>query len=329
MEFKIAPEGTKLRDIDVWGDLYEAMERGTAVEAVIKYVRQPNGDKNGDVECWELAFDNKPGIIGLCSAVESGLPEGTPLNDFVTQRIACKIRRIEKRNSAVICSRKEVVEGTTTRLINQLEMGEEINALVRVVNRHLYVDIGGGVIVRIRQDKARLSDGVPLDVQYEESAIIKVSVAALDKDKKHIEVEPVDPWKEHDYKRGEVLAGQVTQIRDNLAFVTIKPGIIGRVYYKKTDRYSVGDYIRLQVMDFDGDKRRLHLILYDSGRINDRRRERAKKRTKRLSQSNGGNEIKALGGFDNVQKIAADSEPVNITEPGENADVVVSDIEQG
>lgn len=296
MEFKIAPEGINLRDVDIWGDLYEAMERGIAVQAVITGVRRPNGE-NGEIECWELAFDKKPGITGFCAISESGLPESTPINDFVGQRIVTKVVRIEKKNAAVVCSRKEVVEGTTTRLISQLELGEEINAMVRVVNRHLYVDIGGGVIVRIGQEKARLSDGVPLDVQYEIGAIIRVFVATLDKDKKIIGVEPVDPWKENGYKRGEVHAGQVVKIRDNLAFVKVKPGIIGRVYYKKTDKYSVGDYIKLQVDDYQSDAHRLKLKIYDRDRVNDRRRTKAKNRARRMEQS--GNEIKTLGGFDN------------------------------
>jgi len=297
MEFKIAPEGVKLRDIDVWGDLYEAFERGTSVESVITGVRRPNGD-NGDVECWELAFDNKPGITGFCSAPESGLPDGTPINDFVGQRISVKIRRIEKKNSAVVLSRKDVIEGLISKLIGQLKLGEEINAMVRVVNRYLYVDIGGGVLIRIMQEKARQSNGVPLDVQYKVGAIIKVKVTALDRDKKFIEVEPVDPWKEHEYKRGEVLAGQVTNIRDNLAFVTVKPGIIGRVYYKKTDRYDLGDFIKLQVTNFNAEKRLLHLIVYDAGRINARRRNRAKVRSKGIRQKKRGNEIRTTGGFD-------------------------------
>jgi len=300
MEFKIAPEGMRLRDIDVWGDLYEAMERGTTVEAVIKRVRQPKED-NGEEKSWELEFDDKPGLVGFCSAAEAGLPSGAAMDDFVNQKIACKISRIEKRNFAVVCSRKEVVAGNTTRLINQLEQGDEISAIVRAVNRRLYVDIGGGVIVRIEQEKARLSDGVPLDVQYKVGAVIRVSVAALDKDKKYIEVEPVDPWKECDYVRGEVLAGQVARIKDNLSFVTVKPGIIGRVYYKKNDRYDVGDYIKLKVEDFNAAKRRLHLRIYDAGRDNDRRRERAKNRLKRQKKTdNAGNDIRTLGGIDSI-----------------------------
>jgi len=321
MEFKIAPEGIKLRDIDIWGELYEAMERGTSVEAVItRVVRPPDKRDNGE-EGWELFFEDKPGITGICSVKECGLPMGAPLNDFVRQKINCKIQRIDKKNSTVICSRKEAMESVINRLFSQLEQGEEINTLVRVVNRHVYVDIGGGVIVRINQDKARLSDGVPLDVQYKTGKILKVTVTALKKDEKLIEVEPVDPWDEKVYRRGEVLAGRVIQIRDNLAFVEVWQGLIGRVYYTKNDKYKVGDYIQVEVKEFNREKRRLHLGCYDSRKVSDRRRVRYKNRAKKLSESNrGSNDIKTLGGFDKVQIIATDK-----TNTSELADSNVAD----
>ena len=314
MEFKIAPEGINLRDIDIWGDLYDAMERGSNVEAVIKGTLTQKGDLDSDKQSgengiigWELAFENKPGIIGVCSTENSGLPKGASINVFVGQKIACKIKRIEKKKTTVICSRKEAVEESLNKIIHRLEPGEEVNAVVRAISNHLYVDVGGGVILRIRQEKARQSAGVPLNVQYEEGTIIRVVVSLLDKDSKRIEVEPVDPWKEQSCFRGEVIAGQVVEIRDNLAFVKVKPGIIGRVYYKKTDKYGVGDFIKLQVDNYQPDTRRLKLKIYDSGRVNDRRRTKAKNRARRIEQP--GNEIKTLGGFNNSNdKVVIDNE---------------------
>jgi small subunit ribosomal protein S1 len=305
MEFILAPEGKKLRDIDVWSDLYEALERGTSVEAKVTRVRRPNGEeKNSEEECWELAFENKPGIIGLCPVKECGLSEGISINDFVGEQISCKIRRIDKKNSAVVCSRKEVVESTINRVISQLEVGKKILAEVKVVNRsRIYVDIGAGTIVRISQEKARLSDGVPIDVQYKVGSYIGVIVIAFEKDQKHIELEPIGPWEKcSNYHRGEKVSVNVVQIRDNLAFVKTHDGLIGRVYYQKNDKYNVGDEITVQVTDFNRDRRRLHLSIYDQNRVNDRRRQKARNRARRgISSVNPeGNGIKTLGGFDSL-----------------------------
>ncbi|SFH33543.1 small subunit ribosomal protein S1 [Desulfotomaculum arcticum] len=312
MEFKIAPEGIKLRDMDVWEDFYDSKERGIPMEAIISGIKRvPNEE-----DCWELIFENKPGIIGYCSASESGLPKRTPINEFAGQKIICIVSRIDKKNSAVICSRKDIVESNLKKLIKQLTQGEIINALVRAVNRNAYVDIGGGVIIRIPQEKARLSDGVPLEVQYSARDIIKVEVAYLNKENQTIEVEPVDPWGQQLYNRGDVLSGQVVQIRDNLAFIKVKTGIIGRVYYKKTDNYKEGDYVKLQVSDYNQETRRLKLKYYDARQIFDRRRERARKRAKRIKQqsSGTGNDIKTLGGFREQKSINSNNEESEVQE---------------
>jgi small subunit ribosomal protein S1 len=306
MEFKIAPEGIKLRDIDVWEDFYDSMERGTPIEAVICGTIRPSSD----VEYWELEFKNKPGITGICYAEDSGLPEKTPLNEFAGQKILCKVNRIDKDNNEVYCGRKDIILANLKKLLNQLTQGEVINALVRVVKQHVYVDVGGGVIVRINQEKARVSDGVPLEIQYSEGDIIKLLVTQLNKEQEIIELEPVNPWEKQSYNRGDVLFGQVVYIRDNLAFVKVKAGIIGRVYYKKADNYKEGDYIKLQVSDYNPTTRRLHMKRYDARQILDRRRERARKRAKRNKQESNdtGNDIKTLGMSRKQQGVKPDDE---------------------
>lgn len=293
--FKLAPEGSSLRDVNIWEELYEAKERGKIVEARIARVRRIDGQG----ETWELTFDDKPGITGLCPTSETGLPEKAPLNNFVGQKITCKIMGIDREQSIVGCSRKEAVEISLSKIINQLEVDEKINARVRAVTGSVFVDIGGGVIINIPRDKARLSFGVPLDVQYEDGAILKVKVTGLNTDERLIEVEPVDPWEENEYGRGEVVSGQVVLIRDNIAFIRVKPGIIGLAYYKKGDTYKVGDYVEFQVADYDRKKRRLHMIRWDSRRVSEKRRQRARDKSK--AKSPGSNDIKTLGGFKSVK----------------------------
>ncbi|WP_238455588.1 RNA-binding protein [Desulfolucanica intricata] len=283
--FKIAPEGYNLREFDLWSDLYDAKERGTLVDALIVRVRRISGQG----EIWELEFPDKPGITGLVPVSQSGLPEKSPMNEFVGQRVTVKIKSIDRENDLVACSRQEAVDIALNKIISKLEENEVINAVVRVVTRHnLFLDIGGGVIVRINQGKARLSDGVPLEVQYEVGTIVKVKVTGINREEKCIEVEPVDPWEIWEYNRGEVLIGRVAAIREPFAFISIKPGIIGRTAYKNTDKYKVGDIEEFQVVSFNRAKRHLHLIKWDTRRVNERRRERAKSKTKRATIGNEG-----------------------------------------
>ncbi|MCL6639561.1 MAG: RNA-binding protein [Firmicutes bacterium] len=294
MNFKIAPEGIKLREIDQWGDLYEAMERGTPVEATLKRVRRTGANGETGSEILELEFEGRPDITGYLNVRECGLPEKAPLNEFVGQKMYCKVKKIDKKNNAVVCSRKELVEETLKRIIGQTEQGEIIGSVVRAVNRSLYVDIGGGVILKIGPEKARLSDGVPLDLQYEKLSRIAVKVTALDKEERIIRVEPVNPWENQDFKRGETIWVRVLLVRDNIAFVQVKPGIIGRLYYNVNDRYGPGDNIEVQVTDCDPARRRLHLKMWDGRRVGDRRRERARRNA---ASTDGAEKIRTLGGF--------------------------------
>lgn len=295
--FKLAPEGMSLRDVNIWEDLYDAKERGKIVEVRIKRVRRIDGQG----ETWELAFEDKPGITGLCPMAETGLPERAPMNNFVGQKIFCKIKDIDRENSIVACSRKEVIDISLSKIISQLEINETIGAIVRTVTGSVYVDIGGGVVLRIPREKARLSDGVPLDVQYKDGSRFSVKVIDLKVEEKLIEVEPVDPWEQYDYKRGEVVSGQVVSLRDNLAFICVQPGIIGRAYYKKDDTYKVGDYVEFKVEDYNRHKRRLHMTRWDSRRTMEKRRQRAKS-----SKTNNGEKITTLGGFNSANSNKSD-----------------------
>lgn len=272
--FKIAPEGFS-SIADPWAELYEARERGTLIEALVTRVRRIDGQG----ETWELEFPGKPGITGLVPVSESGLPERSPLNQFVGQKILVKVMSIDKNNDLVACSRKEAVAIALARLVNQLEEGEVTNAVVRAVGqRGVYLDVGGGVVVRVNQEKARLSPAVPLDVQYEKGSIVKIRVIALDRNERSIEVEPVDPWGTWEFARGEVALGRVVAVRDGHAFVSVKPGVIGLA--PVTGGYTVGDRVEFQVTSFDRAKRRLHLRKWDARRAAERRRERGRRRRK-------------------------------------------------
>lgn len=277
--YKIAPEGKKLRDIDLWDMLYDARDRGSIVEAQITrtyYV----GEGEKKVETWELHFlDLDDGITGMIPASQTGLPVGVPMKLFQNQVVSCKVIDIDRKNSLVACSRKESVDIQAARLYRQLSEGEVIPATVRAVGlRNVYVDIGGGVIVKLDPDKVRLSAGVPLDVQYQTYGQIKIKVLSMDKETRIMEVEPLDPWEEWEFSRGEIISGRVVAVRDNVAYVAAKPGMYGRVYYGRNDRYKEGDYVAFQVQDFDRAKRHLHLVTYDMRRVAQVRREKSRRR---------------------------------------------------
>ncbi|PHJ36844.1 RNA-binding protein S1 [Desulforamulus profundi] len=285
--FKLAPEGLELRELDVWGPIYEAKTYGTIITARVVRVRHINGQG----ETWEIEFDNAPGITGLVPADESGLPDKTSMKTFIGQPISVKVIAVNRKENLVAASRKEAVNIALNKLINQVTEGEEISSVVKSVGeRSVLLDIGGGVIVKLPIEKARLSGGVPLDVQYRMGSVVNVIVTGIDKQEKNITVEPTDPWARWQFERGEVVVGTIVGTRDTTTFVAVKPGLIGIAPYRAKDTFAVGDKLEFQVAAFDVKERKLHLVEWDPKKTLQRRRQKLfsrKRRSKQASNSRG------------------------------------------
>ncbi|ACV62281.1 RNA binding S1 domain protein [Desulfofarcimen acetoxidans DSM 771] len=279
MTFKLAPEGFNLRELDVWGALYEARELGSVVEAKVSRLRHIEGQG----ETWELEFPDSPGVTGLVPAAESGLPPRCPMTAFVGKLVGVKIKSIDKKNSMVACSRREAVEMSLGRLMGQLEEGEIINSLIRIVTEYnTFLDLGGGVIINIPREKARLSAGVPLDVQHQVGVVMKVKVTKLNKDLREIQIEPVDPWEVWEFKRGEIILGKVAAVRGLMVYATVKPGLIGLISCKPNEYFAEGKQLELQVISFDRAQRKLHLTVWNPRRAAERKREKSRNKRRQL-----------------------------------------------
>ncbi|MBE3588661.1 MAG: S1 RNA-binding domain-containing protein [Thermoanaerobacteraceae bacterium] len=281
---RLAPEGTNYRDIDPWDALYTAKDKEQTLNVTIVNVRPINGQGY----TWEVSFGEQEdlfGIVGLIPESESGLPEGTSMNWFKHQVVAAKIKGIDRKNSIVALSRKEVVEQNLRRLLDQLEESEQLLALVRASSsRGIVVDIGGGVLIRIPRREIKLSRAVPVEVQYPPGQFAKVQVTGIDKTARKIDISMVDPWQPGEYIRGEMVTGKIVQIKDNIAFVQVRPGIVGIAPYPKGDDAKLGDLVDYQVQRYDAPKRELRLKRWDEERIQGRRRQRARRFRERAAR---------------------------------------------
>src|SRR5581483_719235 len=85
-----------------------------------------------------------------------------------------------------------------------------------------------------------------------------------------------DPWKEFErkYQAGEIIEGQVTKLVPFGAFVRVAPGIEGLVHISElTDQHvdtpesvlSVGDQVRVKVIEVDVARRRISLSMRQVG----------------------------------------------------------------
>ena len=278
--FIIAPEGMDLQDVDVWNRIYEAKTYGTVVAARI--IRRTEIEGQG--RTWELMFPDMPGITGLVPESQSGLPAGTPMSAFVGSLINVKILGIDRQEGIAACSRKEAVDVSFAKLVKGVELGDEIPAVVKFVrDLHVYLDIGGGIVLKIPPEKARLSPGVQTVVQFRPDDVINVVVTELDRVEKTITVELADPWEKWNLGRGEIVMGTVVTIRDKFAFIRLKPGVVGLTSYANWDEYQVDDQLLFQVSVFAPENRKLHLVLWDPDKAKLRRKAIARAKNRRAA----------------------------------------------
>ena len=276
--FLIAPEGMDLQDVDVWNKIYEARTYGTVVAGRI--IRRAELEGQGRI--WELIFPELPGITGLVPESQSGLPVGTPMSAFVGSLINVKVLGIDRQEGIAACSRKEAIDESFGKLVKGVAVGDEIPAVVKFIrDRHLYLDIGGGIILKIPPEKARLSPGVQTDVQFQPEDVINVIVTELDRFEKTIAVELADPWEKWNLGRGEIVSGTVATIRDKYAFIRVKPGVVGLTSYGNWDEYQVDEQLLFQVSVFAADLRKLHLVLWDPDKAKLRRKAIARAKNRR------------------------------------------------
>ncbi|MCL2766337.1 MAG: RNA-binding protein [Peptococcaceae bacterium] len=277
--FFMTPEG--MNDTDVWTRIYEAKTYGTVVPA--KIVRRK--EIQGQGGAWELEFPEIPGVTGLVPESQNGLPEGTPMSALVGSIINVKILGVDRQEGIAACSRKEAVDVSIAKLMSAVVVGDEIPAVVKFIrNRNMYLDIGGGIILRIPSEKARLSHGVPVDAQYSQGDIVEVVVTEMDRIEKNITVEFSSPWTKWALSRGEILMGTVVTIRDKLAFIRVKPGIVGLVSYNAWDYFQIGDELMFQVNACTPQNRKLHLTMWNPEKAKKRRRAMAIAKGRNMNQ---------------------------------------------
>lgn len=146
------------------------------------------------------------------------------------------------------------------------------------------MDAGGGDLIRIPRREIKLSRAVPAEVQYPPGQFARVQVTGIHKTARKIDISMVDPWQPGEYIRGASVTGKIVQIKDNIAFVQARPGVVGIAPYPKEDGAKLGDLVDYQVQRYGAEKKELRLTRWDEERIQGRRRQRARRIRERAAE---------------------------------------------
>jgi small subunit ribosomal protein S1 len=254
-----------------WGRIEEVMQAGGTINGpVIEVV------KGG------LILDI--GLRGFLPASLVDLRRVRDLHPFVGTELECKIIELDRNRNNVVLSRRAFLEESQSegrkKFLESLQKGERRKGTVSsIVNFGAFVDLGGvDGLVHVSELSWKHVDHPSEVVTVGQEVEVEVLDVDLERERVSLSLKATqeDPWKEFErkYQAGEVIEGQVTKLVPFGAFVRVAQGIEGLVHISElSDQHvespeqviSVGDQVRVKVIDVDVSRRRISLSMRQVG----------------------------------------------------------------
>ncbi|HYU58608.1 MAG TPA: 30S ribosomal protein S1 [Actinomycetota bacterium] len=254
-----------------WGRIEEIMREGRTITGpVIEVV------KGG------LILDI--GLRGFLPASLVDLRRVRDLHPFVGQELEAKIIELDRNRNNVVLSRRAFLEESQSegrkKFLESLQKGERRTGTVSsIVNFGAFVDLGGvDGLVHVSELSWKHVDHPSEVVSVGQEVEVEVLDVELERERVSLSLKATqeDPWREFErnHKAGEVISGQVTKLVPFGAFVRVGEGIEGLVHISElSDAHvdmpekvvSVGQQVRVKVVDVDVSRRRISLSMRQVG----------------------------------------------------------------
>lgn len=221
------------------------------------------------------------GIRGFLPASLVDIRRVSDLDEYVGQKVLCKIIETNRTRNNVVLSRRAVLEEERKEqrqgVIDRLQPGLEIEGEVsNIVDFGAFVDIDGiDGLVHISELSWSHIDH-PSEV-VEIGDRVRVKILEVDRDRLRISLGmrqlQEDPWDKFMklYKIGDEVVGKITKVVAFGVFVEVSDHVEGLVHVSEIDTekrsddlqeiYTVGDEVNVKVINVEGDRRRLSLSI--------------------------------------------------------------------
>ena len=255
--------------VESWSKLEEALKNNEVVVGVIE--DKVKGGFTVSVE-------------GIRAFLPGSLVDVRPVrdtSDIEKKPLEFKVIKLDQKRNNVVVSRRAVIEtehnADRQTILGQLEEGQVITGVVKNLTDYgAFVDLGGidGLLHITDMAWKRVKHpGEVVSVGQE----IEVKVLKFDKERSRVslglkQLGP-DPWANiaERYPANTEIEGTVTNLADYGCFVEIEEGVEGLVHVSEMDWtnknvhpskfVSIGEKVRVKVLDIDPDKRRISLGL--------------------------------------------------------------------
>ena len=220
------------------------------------------------------------GVRGFLPASLVDIRRVQNLDEYLGQKIECKVIELNRSRNNVVLSRRAVLEEerkeARQQILDRLQRGEVVTGTIsNIVDFGAFVDLDGiDGLIHISE----LSWG---HVNHPSEVLsigdeVSVKVLDIDRDRQRISLglkqTQEDPWERvvRTYNVGDVLEGKVTKVVSFGAFVEIMEGVEGLVHISELAQHHVenprevvepDDHVKVKILEIDEERRRLSLSL--------------------------------------------------------------------
>src|ERR671924_1968052 len=220
------------------------------------------------------------GVRGFLPASLVDIRRVQNLDEYLGQKIECKVIELNRSRNNVVLSRRAVLEEerkeARQQILDRLQRGEIVEGTIsNIVDFGAFVDLEGidGLIHISELSWSHVNHPSEL---LEIGQEVRVKVLDIDRDRQRISLglkqTQSDPWQQviDTYEQGDVVEGRVTKVVTFGAFVEVVPGVEGLVHISELATHHVenpreivqqGETVRAKIIEMDAERRRLSLSL--------------------------------------------------------------------
>jgi small subunit ribosomal protein S1 len=220
------------------------------------------------------------GVRGFLPASLVDIRRVQDLDEFMGQKLECKVIELNRSRNNVVLSRRAVLEHerreVRQRILDELEPGKVVEGVIsNIVDFGAFVDLDGidGLIHISELSWSHVNH--PSEV-LNVGEKVTVKVLDIDRDRQRISLglkqTQADPWQSviETYQINDIVPGKVTKVVTFGAFVEIHAGVEGLVHISELAEHHVenprevvnqGDELEVRIIEIDPERRRLSLSL--------------------------------------------------------------------
>ncbi len=218
------------------------------------------------------------GVRGFLPASLVDIRRVQNLDEFLGQKIECKVIELNRSRNNVVLSRRAVLEEerkeVRQQILDRLQPGMVVEgAISNIVDFGAFVDLDGidGLIHISELSWSHVNH--PSEI-LSIGDLVPVKVLDIDRERQRISLglkqTQADPWQRviDTYAVGDELEGKVTKVVTFGAFVEIMDGVEGLVHISELAQHHVenpreivepGQDVRVRILEIDSERRRLSL----------------------------------------------------------------------